>query len=235
MNNWFKFKLFTVHQQHNAMKVCTDSCLFGAWIANKKLSANNVLDIGTGTGLLSLQYAQKNDAHIDAVEIDEEAYNEACCNVLESPWCNKIEVHHANILQFNPNYGYDLIITNPPFYNNYLAANSAKKNTAMHSTSLNFRELVSCIKKNLLPHGVAAILLPLQAFSSFLLEIDKQFLFIQEQVEVSTKQGTNVFRFMLLIGHKKQEIVKQHIAIKNSENQYSDVFVEMLKGYYLYL
>ena len=106
------------------MKVTTDSCVFGAWAAKqiKQLEEKpgKVLDIGCGTGLLSLMIAQINKTTIDAVEIEENAFQQANENISNSPWHDLIQTHHADILNFQPEVKYDCIITNPPFYENEL-------------------------------------------------------------------------------------------------------------------
>ena len=100
------------------MKVCTDACLFGAWIASE-IAGNkikSVLDIGAGTGLLSLMIAQGSDAHIDAVEIDNEAFLQAVENFKSSPWKDRLYARHCAIQVYDPGHRYDLIVSNPPFY-----------------------------------------------------------------------------------------------------------------------
>ena len=135
------------------MKVCTDSCLFGAWIASaiedKNISAETILDIGTGTGLLSLMLAQKTNAGIDAVEIDTNAFEQATENVNASPWNKQIKVFKADIKKWNASLKYDLIISNPPFYENDLLPESEASSVAKHSAALTLEELIT-ITKNLL-------------------------------------------------------------------------------------
>src|SRR5690349_10557815 len=121
-NPYFRFKQFTVYHQHNAMKVTTDACLFGAWVAeqmhNEKDKVQSLLDIGTGTGLLSLMIAQKNEVNIDAIEIDKASAEEANENIQNAPWKEHITIQHQDILEYHPGRLYDAIICNPPFYEN---------------------------------------------------------------------------------------------------------------------
>ena len=152
------------------MKVTTDACLFGAWCAReiqkslvqlikrdvpgpgvqKKLT---LLDIGTGTGLLSLMIAQKNKILIDAVEIEKEAAEQAEKNAAASPWVNQLEVFHQDIISFK-NDQYDFIVSNPPFYENELASPQQKKNIAHHSHLLTTAQLTEQIKYKLAPNGI---------------------------------------------------------------------------------
>src|SRR6476620_3970566 len=137
-NTYFRFRQFTVHQERTAMKVCTDACLFGAWVASeiRNEDLERVLDIGAGTGLLSLMIAQNSDAVIDAVEIDDHAYSQVVDNFSSSPWNDRLRVHHCSVQQFEPGCKYDLVISNPPFYEHSLRSPDSKKNMAMHSTHL---------------------------------------------------------------------------------------------------
>ena len=116
------------------MKVCTDACLFAAWVAaylqKNKINPGSILDIGTGTGLLSLMLAQKTLALIDAVEINIDAALQAKENFNASPWKQRLNVFETGILQYNTQMKYDLIISNPPFFNNDLLSPDKNKNTA---------------------------------------------------------------------------------------------------------
>ncbi|MFN0082376.1 MAG: tRNA1(Val) (adenine(37)-N6)-methyltransferase [Ferruginibacter sp.] len=238
MNSWFQFKQFTIQQDMCAMKVCTDACLFGAWVSNKfeqTLSPNSVLDIGCGTGLLSLMLAQKTDTPIDAVEIDEMAYKQAKKNVELSPWQEQISVHHTAIINFIPTYKYDLIICNPPFYENQLKSVDVARNLAMHATSLSFASLSSILKQQLCHLGVAALLLPSSVVKNMEEHLNKESLFIIEKTDISHSPSHSFFRSFLLVSHKKYMCRGESIAIKNSNNQYSDEFVKLLKDYYLHL
>jgi tRNA1Val (adenine37-N6)-methyltransferase len=139
-NPYFRFKQFTVYHDRTAMKVTTDACLFGAWsseIINKGLFAkDNALEIGAGTGLLSLMVAQKNNITIDAVEIDASASQQAAENIVASPWKERISIHHSDILRFDNHKKYDCIFSNPPFYENEIDSINDKKNLAHHGLGL---------------------------------------------------------------------------------------------------
>ena len=153
MNTWFQFKQFTIHQEKTAMKVCTDACLFGAWVANKielnEINADNILDIGCGTGLLSLMLAQKTKAQIDAVEIDKNAFEQAKENINLTEWKEQINIHHGSIIDFKSNKKYDLIICNPPFYENQLKSVDSARNKAMHATTLSYKDLIFVLKNKI--------------------------------------------------------------------------------------
>src|SRR6266446_1218624 len=119
-NPYFQFKQFIINQDRCAMKATTDGCLFGGWVAceikNEKLKIKNALDVGAGTGVLSLMFAQKNPlAIIDAVEIDEDAYEQANRNIAASAFTNMINVIRGDIRSFSFTKKYDVIISNPPF------------------------------------------------------------------------------------------------------------------------
>ncbi|HTM90871.1 MAG TPA: methyltransferase, partial [Flavisolibacter sp.] len=163
-NPYFQFKQFTVYHDRCAMKVTTDSCFFGAWAAeeikNEELKIKNVLDIGTGTGLLSLMIAQKNDVEIDAVEIDREASQQAKENVEASPWKNRIHIFNEDILSFQPAKKYDCVISNPPFYEKELNSEVLTKNIAHHSEQLTIAEVLKIIKAHLNEGGIFFLMYP---------------------------------------------------------------------------
>lgn len=220
------------------MKVCTDACLFGAWVANKfenELSPNSILDIGCGTGLLSLMLAQKTNAPIEAVEIDEMAYKQAKNNVELSPWQQKITVHHTSIDNFNPTSQYDLIICNPPFYENQLKSVDDARNLAMHTTHLSLAKLALILKQQLSDIGVSALLLPFSVVKNMEEHLKKESLFIIQKTDISHSPSHSFFRSFLLVSHKKNTYTEDSISIKNSNNLYSNEFVKLLKDYYLHL
>jgi tRNA1Val (adenine37-N6)-methyltransferase len=239
-NPYFQFKQFTIYHDKCAMKVTTDSCFFGAWIANEIQNAEykieNVLDIGAGTGLLSLMITQKNELSIDAVEIDKEASQQAKENIEASSWKNWIHISNEDILSFEPNKKYDCIISNPPFYENELASEQTKKNIAHHSEQLTIEEVLKLIKFHLQTKGIFFLMLPFKRKEEIERLLRKNELHVMHSVILSQSVKHSPFR-MIIKGTTKKTIPENptSIAIWNEQQQYSSQFVDLLKDYYLYL
>ncbi len=239
-NNYFQFKQFTIHQDKCAMKVCTDACLFGAFVANeiqsgKQDAIKNILDIGTGTGLLSLMLAQKLHAAIDTVEIDTPAFEQAKENITQSLYKEKIEIFNADIVQFSTGKKYDYIISNPPFFEADLKSVNEKKNAAKHDTALTLQKLLHNADRLLNTTGFFAVLLPYHRSKYFEEEAAKLNLYLSKKISVKQTPKHDYFR-AILIFHKPKTIANQStLTIKNEEGKYSDEFTNLLKDYYLYL
>jgi len=239
-NSYFQFKQFTIHQDRCAMKVTTDGCLFGAWVA-KSLSVDSqleVFDAGTGTGLLSLMLAQKHPAlKIDSVEIDKEAYRQAKENVQVAPFGGGINVIHGDLRTFIFQKKYDIIISNPPFYEKEIKSGNEKKNMAHHHAALLIEELLSIIKKIIAPKGSFYLLLPFKRNKEIQSLLKTQSLFISQLILIRQSVNHDYFRIMLkgemTDGHAETSI--DEISIWNEQQQYTDAFRDLLKDYYLNL
>ena len=239
-NPYFQFKQFTIYHDRCAMKVTTDACLFGAWCAEEMSNephekTKNILEIGSGSGLLSLMIAQKNDYLIDAIEIDKEAAQQAKENISLSPWKDNINLHHADALNFSFNQSYKVIVSNPPFYENEIESANKQKNVAHHSDGLRLSELFSLVKKQLAAHGNFYLLLPLKRKSEAEKFLRKEKLFIQKAVVVSQSVKHQPFRLMIKVGHESMQMEEKQISITDEKQQYTLEFISLLKDYYLYL
>lgn len=239
-NSYFRFKEFTVQQDKCSMKVCTDTCLFGAWVAEKiaccRLPVASCLDIGTGTGLLSLMLAQKNpDIIIDSIEIEENAYRQAKENFTNSDWNNRLKIFHTDARSFISDKKYDLIISNPPFYENELLSTEKNKNIAKHDKGLTLKALTKVIKTHLTTTGYFAVLLPYHRIKYFedLAEVNNFFLL--EKLLIRQTPSHNFFRGILFLSSIKTDIRTTELTIKNNEGTYTQNFTDLLKDYYLKL
>jgi tRNA1Val (adenine37-N6)-methyltransferase len=242
-NSYFQFKQFKIEQDRCAMKVTTDACLFGAWsadqIQNSKVKIQNILDVGTGTGLLSLMVAQKTNAKIDAVEIDEAAAEQAEENFNTSAWKERLTIFKDSLQSFS-NFqitkfsNYDLILSNPPFFDNDLKSENEKRNLALHSSALSLEELFVCVNKLLAVDGMFALLLPYHRNETAKKIAKENNLFVLQEMHVKQTTVHGFFRTMFLFGRKEIEPIASEMAIKENDN-YTAEFIELLKDYYLHL
>lgn len=219
------------------MKICTDACLFGAWTAQKVkqlYSTNKILDIGCGTGLLSLMLAQQTHAGIDAIEIDPAAATQAKENISNSPWKERIEIINISLEKFNNNE-YDFIICNPPFYEADLKSPDENINASRHSTTLKFDEMINYIRKNLREDGSAAALIPFERTAYFSMLLEKNKLWAREEISVRHSPAHPYSRSILWFSASKPvKTVTSELVINNNDD-YSSSFKELLSPYYLNL
>lgn len=239
-NSYFKFKQFTIHQDRCAMKVTTDACLFGAWIADilykKKIKYEKILDIGAGTGLLTLMVAQKSAAYYNAIEIDKGAYEQCVQNFQNAKMEASLTVKVCDAADFRDEKKYQLIISNPPFFENDLPSLTETKNIAKHSAGLNFEELLNCVTSNLSDEGFFAVLLPYHRTEIFERLAAKKGLFLSKKTQVKQTPKHHYFRSMLLFSKVQSNKVKERtIIIEMERGKYTEDFVVLLKDYYLHL
>ncbi|MCU0445740.1 MAG: methyltransferase [Microscillaceae bacterium] len=237
-NSYFQFKQFTIQQADCAMKVCTDSCILGAY--PQMADYQRVLDIGTGTGLLALMLAQRSTATLDAVEIDALAAQQARENVKNSPFASQITVFQQAIQDFVAQYPqarYDMIIANPPFFKNNWKTEDIAKNQALHSESLNFDDLLAAVAQLLTSKGSFWVLLP--EYEAQILA-QKALVFglrAAHRLLIYNRPETKIFRVIQSFGFESQAIdnqmVSQTLVIKNNKNEYTSEFKDLLKHYYL--
>jgi tRNA1Val (adenine37-N6)-methyltransferase len=241
LNNYFQFKQFTVQQEFCAMKVCTDACLFGAWVAQQihQLVPHKprVLDIGAGTGLLSLMLAQASvEAHIDAVELEPKAAQQATQNFQEAVFKDRLHLIHKNILEFSTALPYDLIISNPPFYENDLKSNQPDKNAAKHADELTLAVLLEKAVQLLSPGGMLALLLPFHRLVEAEERMRELGYYAKKKALVyQTLKHPTPFRAMWVFANTVEQTETKNIWIKNDQQQYTEAFIRLLQPYYLKL
>lgn len=234
-NTYFQFKKFTIHQDNTAMKVTTEACLFGAWV--QTFGARHILDIGTGTGLLTLMLAQKttSETQIHAVEMDKSALEQAKENISKSPWASRVRIFHQRIQDFQSVEGYDFIICNPPFFDNHLTSSNIAKNQALHQVSLSFEELLNAVGRLLNPNGYLAVLLPTYEMDIFRKLAHSRGFFPRNQLTVYNRPQKPIFRQIIIFAQQEMEIQREEVLIREDSQEYSKAFRELLKDFYLNL
>jgi tRNA1Val (adenine37-N6)-methyltransferase len=232
----FKFKQFTVQQDQCAMKVGTDSVLLGAWcpIDNKP---NSILDVGAGTGVLSLMLAQRIDAYqIDAIEIDENAYEQCVSNFENSPWSDRLFCFHAGLDEYvdEPEDEYDIIISNPPFYSeNYKTANE-KRDLARFQEAMPFEDLVEAADLLLSENGIFAVIIPYKEEERFMDLCAAVELFPIKVTRVKGAHNTPIVRSLMAFKRYELSVLEaDELVIEINRHEYTDDYINLTKDFYL--
>lgn len=222
------------------MKVTTDGCLFGAWIAHteKELITGNpsglhLLDIGTGTGLLSLMIAQQCPYRITALDIDAAAAMQATANIAASPWSDRMAVVQQDIKTWQSPQLFDCIVCNPPFYENEWPSDHASRNMAHHSSHLTLEDLIKAIDPLLSPNGRLYLLLPFKRWPVAQRLLKGNGWQFHRLLFARQTPSHQPFRVLLLAEKNTSGSIEAEIFIKNERNLYSEKFTELLSPYYL--
>ncbi|WP_026317826.1 tRNA1(Val) (adenine(37)-N6)-methyltransferase [Algicola sagamiensis] len=238
----FQFKQFYVSHAHCAMKVNTDGILLGSWVKPPQFNPlQNVLDIGTGSGLIALMMAQRFEAiHIDAIDIDDDAVKEATRNVQESPWGGRIAVHHSSLQNFYGQNQYELIVSNPPYFTGSLHSPCAKRTQARHTEKLSFSTLMQQSSLLLKDEGMMCLVVPIEAEKT-LKDVGRlNDLQLHSRCIVFTRAGQQPKRVLLafqkVISRKTPSdivINEEALTIRDAENAYTSEFRALAKDFYL--
>ena len=232
-NNWFKFKQFTVYQDSAAMRVGTDGVLLGAWAHHP--APLRILDVGSGTGVISLMAAQRWDtAQIDAIDPDLGAFEQSRKNFELSPWSNRLTAHNCDLQHFTAE-PYDLIISNPPYFVNSLKNPDSAKSTARHTDTLPHDQLVLHAARLLSPTGTFAVILPADLQSNLFELAQKNGLSAHRTAEIYDRQGRNQIRIMAEFRKcATAEPVIEKIYIRDVEsNDYTEQYKSLTRDFYL--
>lgn len=232
----FRFKKFSVKQDKCSMKIGTDGVLLGAW-ASIADEPGNILDIGTGTGLIALMLAQRCETEqIDAVELEPEAFEQAVDNFENSPWADRLYCYHTSLQEFagETDETYDLIISNPPFFLPNPQADK-KRSIARHHGHLSHEELIRCSAKLLSKNGSCAFILPYQEEQQ-VLRYGKQYdLFPVRITRVRGHAESPVKRSLIELRFGEQVCNEDELILETERNTYAPAFREMVRDFYLKL
>ncbi|POY36210.1 tRNA (adenosine(37)-N6)-methyltransferase TrmM [Solitalea longa] len=226
---YFQFKQFKVYHDKCAMKVGTDGVLLGT--LTEIGNAKQILDIGTGTGLIALILAQRSNASIDAVEIDDEAANQAKNNFDISPWGNRLQCIHSSIFDLATNKQYDVIVSNPPYFINSLKSEGKKKEVARHVDDEFFLQLCKKIESLLTADGLCWIILPVNEMQHFTNEALKTGFYPYKTIEIHSFDHSGVKRIIRSFSKAMKEPKLEKFVIYDAPGKHSEQYKAVAKEF----
>lgn len=235
MRKPFKFKQFTIYQDRCAMKIGTDGVLLGAWTNISNLP-KSVLDIGTGTGIIGLMLAQRCNADtIDAIEIDEDAFEQCVENFEASPWSDRLFCYHASLHEFLDEVDdkYDLIISNPPFYSEQVTSGNIARDQARQNSSLPFNLLLKGVSELLSKNGSFSIVIPFKEEKNVLKQALKFELYPIRLLRVKGHPESEVKRSLMEFHFKKTGVLINELIIEKSRHEFTEDYINLTKDFYL--
>ena len=238
MSTLFKFKEFSIHQDKTAMKIGTDAVLLGAWVFLEN-EIDSILDVGSGTGIIALMLAQRSFALIiDAVEIDNDAYEQTVTNFENSNWGDRLYCYHSSFQNFADEIAeedetYDLIISNPPFYTDEFESKNDARNKARFTTSLSFNELLKGVSNILSKKGKFAVIIPFKEEQGFVKLAKENNLFLNRVCHVKGNPSSAFKRSLLEFSFEDKKLIKENLTIEIKRHQYTDEYINLTKDFYL--
>jgi len=232
-NNYFNFKQFRINQQGSAFKVGTDGVLLGAYAGIE--GAESVLDIGAGTGLISLMIAQRSKASITAIEPDYNSYLQACENASNSPWRDRIFVRHSDFQNFDSaGSKYDLIVTNPPYFQNSLKNPDPRKSSARHNDTLTTGEILTGVIKFMKDDGNLQIILPYVEGNIFIAEAAVFGLYCNNTLKIKPLPSAEIRRLILRFSKFQKKPTENFLTIEHgNRHEFTEDYINLTKDFYL--
>lgn len=230
-NTYFSFKKFTIHHDKCAMKVGTDGVLLGAWADVSE--SKNILDIGTGTGLISIMLAQRSHAYITGIDIDSGAVEQAKENASASPWSDRIEICLADVNQYTPSLTFDTIVSNPPFFIDSLKCPDQQRNTARHTDTLTMADLFGKAYCLLSANGHFSLIIPFDQTPQIIQTAERVGLYPSRHTKVHTRPGIPPKRSLLEFSKVQSICNEEDITIELERHVYSEEYIALTKEFYL--
>jgi tRNA1Val (adenine37-N6)-methyltransferase len=231
----FKFKQFTIDQDRCAMKIGTDAVLLGAWTSVNQ-EPFSVLDIGAGSGVIALILAQRSYAElIDAIEIDDDAYEQCTENFENSSWNDRLFCYHTSLKEFTEEIEdkYDLIVSNPPFYSDDYKSDNKQRDLARFEDALPFSHLLESVSNLLSKNGVFSVVLPFKEEEKFTALATKSRLFSNRILRVKGNPSSEIKRSLMQFSFTECEVEIDELIIETERHQYTQDYINLTKDFYL--
>ncbi|KAA5827942.1 methyltransferase [Algibacter amylolyticus] len=234
----FVFKEFQINHDQCAMKIGTDGVLLGAWTSLKNRPFS-ILDIGAGTGVLALMLAQRSDAEIiDAIEIDDSAFEQCVDNFEQSPWGDRLFCYHASLADFTEELEteedrYDIIICNPPFYSEDYKTDNNQRDLARFQDAMPFNHLLESTSKLLSEIGVFSVVIPFKESSTFIQLASEFNLFPNRILHVKGNPTSEIKRALIEFSFRSSETTMESLIIETERHQYTEAYINLTKDFYL--
>lgn len=231
-NDFFRFKEFTIYQDKCAFKVGTDGVLLGA--AADVSSAGKILDIGSGTGLISIMVAQRCSGEIVAIEPDVKSFVQLYENVRDCKWSNRIDVVNSALQSFKTNSRFDLILSNPPYFISSLKNPDHRKSVARHNDTLSHQDLLSGVEELMTLNGKFQVILPFNEGMKFIRAALEKNLFCNDLMKIQPSPGSEIKRVIITLSRQKRQVHESVLIIETGErHEYSEEYKNLTKDFYL--
>lgn len=228
----FQFKQFSIVQEKSAMKVGTDGVLLGAWVPVHE--KKNILDVGSGTGLIALMLAQRNlEANIDAIEIDDAASLEATFNFNKSPWSERLKLTKASFLDTTISQKYDLIVSNPPYFTDSFKEQASQRTLARHVGTLTFEVLLQRSFEFLTNQGMCAFIIPYKEESTFVALAESIGFYLKKRTRVKGREGIPYKRSLLYLSKEKCNCEEDELIVEIDRHVYTQDYINLTQPFYL--
>jgi tRNA1Val (adenine37-N6)-methyltransferase len=232
-NDYFSFKQFTIYQDKSAFKVGTDGVLLGA-VADIT-GVRDILDIGSGTGLVSIMLAQRCDAKITTIEPDYESFIQTCENVRRCKWRDRIKVDHSTLQNLSREYGkFDLIVTNPPYFSDSLKNPDPRRSAARHNDTLTTSDLLSGVNRLLETNGIFQVIMPYAEGNLLIAEAAKYGLFCSNILKIKPLPTSEIRRLILTFLRVRARVSEKFLTIERGpRHEFTEEYIKLTKDFYL--
>ncbi len=231
-NSWFQFKQFRVNQDRTAMKISTDAVLLGALAA--AVNVQEILDIGSGTGILALMLAQRfPEAKILGVELDQDAASQAQENIRESIFADRIQIRQMRIQDFETSVKFDLAVSNPPYFPDHLKSSDRKRNQALHTDQLSFLDLIEKVVLLLKEEGAFWVILPPRQMLDFIRLAEQKKLYPYEINQVRDQPGKRIQREIVGFSFRIKDPIYRNIWLKDEGGKPHETYRSLVSRFLL--